>query len=1018
MRRFVHLSVLVGGLVTAWPGAAASQPCDPGPASPASQLFDLPIPGGVAAMARAVGLPEPSSLAYFVPALVQWRHDGTVGGRPSRELDASLAAIQTLADAIGSDREVVVSRDAGGSAAPGVLSALGYDWQTNAGGRVLVEGSSVPESRTRRSLEALGIVPDDLLPQVGAGQAVSIALAVDCGPLPLSPDTWREAILGEAVPSIELFGRIISDRQAGLMYVGLLEVDVETRAWLATRGDLLARLYSDHAAAFAAFGRSLVVRDGRVGAPGGVEAQPIWEAIVGASVADPVRFLVQLLDRDEGALASFYDAAANLDPDRLRYVIGRPELGERARLERVRAAYDVALDAGDGWSAAEPFTRADADPLSLFRLIGVDAGGEVAPPLNAEVLSRAFGRRASDRDSLPPAVLLGAMVRGATPGQRVDRVQAALFLQRAFGQEPGSGVEVLAEVLRGFTSVPALLLTLERAGVRDPDLYARAIEVALTLTRETGPETAVAVSQFQAALASVERLGRVGTLGTERVEALIRSLVETCEGRSPPLEGAIAEWVSTTLLAELGSSSADVDPDDPEDVMLRALSGTLTRDTASGVPGAPAPSTTIAWEGEEFRADPARSELARLEAVRARQRPLTVAVWQELVGWARGSGAAGARALAEALDSPWVPGVTVRAVAEGYVGRIRTALENPEAPWAVRAAAIDLVTARMLTSLVYALAIGEADGRVLMAGSVADRHDLDLVRVGGSVDVRRAWSIPQGLSGAGTVWHVRGSLLALDVGLADLALRRMDPAQPDRPPRLTAPQRTAFAENVALISPGRLTAADMSAIAAAISRGRHRLADREASGDLGVADLPGWRGQVVPWLLARDPDGLEALYTLTEVFWLGVEGERSSLADLDAWGTAQVGVSGALATKMPSRHELGRGMLPSALAARSGDMALAVAVLLDDLGLPPSLAPAILARAVHDLTERAQPIHPGDALAVTEYVRAIPRHLFEDYVAALAAAGGPLVPVDAAALASGRPRAGLDETPRAEGRQP
>lgn len=1017
MRRFVHLSVLVGGLVAAWPGAARSEPCDPGPVSPASLLFDLPIPGGVSAIARAVGLPEPSSVAYFVPALVQWRHEGTAGGRPSRELDVSLTAIQTLAGALGADREVVVSRDAGGSAAPGVLSALGYDWQTNDDGRVLVDDGSEPEVRTRRSLQALGIVPDDLLPRVGAGEAVSIALAVDCGPLPLSPDTWREAILDEAVPSIELFARILADRQAGLMYVGLLELDAETRAWLATRDDLLARLYREHAAAFAAFGRSLVVRDGRVRAPGGVEAQPIWEAIVGASVADPVRFLVQLLDRDDGALASFYDVVANLDPDRLRYVIGRPGLGERARLERVSATYDVALDAGDGWSATEPFTRAAADPLSLLRLIGVDAAGEVAPPLNADVLSRAFGRRAGDLHSLPPAALLGAMVRGATPGQRVDRVQAALFVQRAFGRAPGSSVEVLAEVLRGFTRVPALLLTLERAGVHDPGLHGRAIDVALAMTRGTGPETAVAVSQFQAALAGVERLGRVGTLGPERVEALVRSLVEACEGRSPPLEGAIAEWVSRTLLAELGRSSADLDPD-PEDVMLRALSGTLTRDRATGVPGGAEASTTIVWEGEAFRADPARSELARLEAVRARQRPLTVTAWQELVGHERGSKAADPGALAEALDSPWVPGVTVRAVAEGYVGRLRAALEDPEAPWAARAAAIDLVTARMLTSLVYALAIGEADGRVLMAGSVADRHDLDLVRVGGSVDVRRAWSIPQGLSGAGTVWHVRGSLLALDVGLAELALRRMDPAQPDRPPRLTAPERTAFAENVALISPGRLTAADMSAISAAISRGRHRLAEREASGGLAAPDLPGWRGQVVPWVLARDPDGLEALYTLTEVFWLGIEGDDSSLTHLDAWGTAEVGVSGALATKMPARHETGRRMLPSALAARSGDMALAVAVHLDDLGLPPSLTPAIMARAVYDLTERAQPIHAGDALAVTEYVRTLPMHLFEDYVAALAAAGGPLVPVDAAAVASGPPRAGLDEAPRTEGRQP
>src|SRR5687768_12962604 len=95
---------------------------------------------------------------------------------------------------------------------------------------------------------------NDLLRTVPSG-------STDTVPLPLTPGIWRDVILRMSVPDAQLIATIFSDRQAALVYFGLSALDDETLRWLASDHGALLHIRK-HPGAFAAFGRSLRVRDG------------------------------------------------------------------------------------------------------------------------------------------------------------------------------------------------------------------------------------------------------------------------------------------------------------------------------------------------------------------------------------------------------------------------------------------------------------------------------------------------------------------------------------------------------------------------------------------------------------------------------------------------------------------------------------------------------------------------------------------------------------------------------------
>jgi len=308
----------------------------------------------------------------------------------------------------------------------------------------------------------------------------------------------------------------------------------------------------------------------------------------------------------------------------------------------------------------------------------------------------------------------------------------------------------------------------------------------------------------------------------------------------------------------------------------------------------------------------------------------------------------------------------------------------------------DALLADALASIVYAIDLGEPDGPALASGNVALRHDFGLAKRRVAPWQRlAAWEPPVEEVGGG--WHVRGSLLGLDVALARFALRNLTAEGMPPMPALNANERRTFAESAVLIDPNALGDETLGAIVGAIGRGRRRVAELAADpGRLDeVADdarLSGWRREAIRWALANDPETVARSFSRLELVWLGGPVDEP----LQAWGMSAVPLSGCRCVDLarPGAWEdyAGRPMTGQ-LATRIPDLNLRIAEEMVRLRLPARLVPGVLRVATNDLIYEAQPAHYDDWLAVVRYVEDVPAERFVDYVSSLTA-GGPLVPAD------------------------
>src|SRR4030095_10186328 len=141
------------------------------------------------------------------------------------------------------------------------------------------------------------------------------------------------------------------------------------------------QLYERGAPAFATFAAHLQVRANRVVGPGGDQAVPLWEALVGEKASRPVPFIVRLFNSDEGRLAYLYDTIGSLDPARASFALGRWIADARARVDRFRALGSAVTAMGhDVWTDQSPFKRAPHDLVSMLLRAQPQPSGAPAPP--------------------------------------------------------------------------------------------------------------------------------------------------------------------------------------------------------------------------------------------------------------------------------------------------------------------------------------------------------------------------------------------------------------------------------------------------------------------------------------------------------------------------------------------------------------------------------------------------------------------------------------------------------------
>ena len=804
-----------------------------------------------------------------------------------------------------------------------------------------------------RMLFATGLVEGDVRQRESLRAALRNASGApdQTVPLPLDASIWRETLLQPELSQNQIIGAILADRSTALLYHGLAGLDDETLAWLGPERETLRHLLR-HAGAFAVFGPSIRVQAGKIVVPGGADAEPMWQAVVGADPAKPAAFVRRLFGDESGLLAWFYDAMAGLDEPRFRFATSASQ-PTSARVDRVRALLEVFERSGSEWvPEKQPFNRRPFDPALTLATIKVDAAGTPVGPSQRGVWERVFADDAGPRpvlqfreaiSGLDPtpvdaAWLLSRIHRvPADVGRR--RLDAYLFAQRVFptAAEPDP---LVITTLRAHGSFTSLMLTLERAGITSAGtMSAAAVRVQALSDIGDDQTRTLALTVFQASLGILDRIIRSGSLSRLDADGLVTRLTQV-DHANRGYGARIAAWIQKDLLAQLPDVSGE-SFDAVEDTLLAGMAGVRASST---------PDRIVLWEGRRYRVNPSRAEEMRLHRVRQRQGGATLQVALQRAQQAQKSGGG------------------------------------------------DKVLADTLVSILYAAYLGDPRGPALAAENVALRHELGAT---GVMAPRTAWRLPtEGHSGKG--WRVSGSLLGLDVALARLSLRRLDANVMPPEPRIVSAERQTASLTVSLLNPLALSDAARDEIAAALARGRARLDALDAS-EAGVeqaardAGLSAWRREALRWTIAHDGANRAAQLSLVELMWLGRPRAAATIL-LDGWGAAMLPFSGCVCLSMPAAQPWERlSGRPSQglLATRGADVSLVVADTLAALELPAQIAPGVIAFAMQEVLDQARPAHFDDWSGFSRAANALTRDSLVDYIAAQTA-GGPLLPPIAA----------------------
>jgi hypothetical protein len=317
----------------------------------------------------------------------------------------------------------------------------------------------------------------------------------------------------------------------------------------------------------------------------------------------------------------------------------------------------------------------------------------------------------------------------------------------------------------------------------------------------------------------------------------------------------------------------------------------------------------------------------------------------------------------------------------------------------------DVLLGEALAAMLYAADLGDPDGPTLLGADVSRRHDFGFREVDSTRRQRVRWARPVPEVEMETPWHLRGSLLGLDVALGRLSMKRVDLEMPLKP-ALPSNDREGFLYSYALINAHALHDADAAAISASIARGGARVdtvTDEQAAAALAAdVHMDGWRTRALRWTVRHDRARARSYFALPELMILGGQHDLSAF---DAWGSAGTSLNGCFCLALAPSHQWrllsGRQQL-GVMAIPTPDLTLRIAVLVNDLHVPAVLAKTVAAAAMLNYVDSVRPNHPDDWLTVARGAGELTREQVEDYVAA-AAADGPLIPVDDDKTAASEP---------------
>lgn len=284
-----------------------------------------------------------------------------------------------------------------------LLRILGYRMRGGCGSEVVLE--TVNATRAFLTIDS-GFPLADLEQSLRTNRPFVYAYQPTHVPVLFGTDYWNSAHDKGNGDFIDYF---ISDPSLCRLYLGFAKVDPETAA--ALRQAIPVARIKAYAHVLDFFGGMFQIRNGKAVVPGGIHAEKAWADLAGVSPDKGTAFLEKLIVRDDGWMASYFDALARVNGPMADY------LTEPQRLARFYAALRGKVTSP---GPARPVFRSNADLMLLTTRLRLEPDGRPHIPGNVAVWKDLFVNH-------PHGKYDGKLTKSAAGWKDPDDVLEALF---------------------------------------------------------------------------------------------------------------------------------------------------------------------------------------------------------------------------------------------------------------------------------------------------------------------------------------------------------------------------------------------------------------------------------------------------------------------------------------------------------------------------------------------------------------------------------------------------------------
>jgi hypothetical protein len=325
-----------------------------------------------------------------------------------------------------------------------LLRVLGYRMRGVCGSEVVLE--TVNATRAFLTIDS-GFPLSGLEQSLRANQPFVYDYHPSELPILYGPEYWLSAKEKQTGEFIDLF---IGDPALCRLYLGLSKLEPHTAEELRKATTVQRIRAFSHVLDF--YGGMFDLRNGKAVVPGGARTERAWAELAGVGPDKGAAFFERLMAKDDGWLASYYDALARLNDSPVQRYLTDPE-----RLKRFYAAIRGKVTSP---GPARPVFRANTDMLLLTTRLRMDADGHPHIPGNLDVWKGLFIDH-------PHGKYDGKLTKAAGGWKDSDDVLEALFglSRKAVENEPLKIFMALSDVDRRRKAplVPATVNRLARA---------------------------------------------------------------------------------------------------------------------------------------------------------------------------------------------------------------------------------------------------------------------------------------------------------------------------------------------------------------------------------------------------------------------------------------------------------------------------------------------------------------------------------------------------------------------------